>query len=65
MLFQLGTMVNVVSDVEKIVSLFMTYNGETHSIDFDHDALLTPESAKEVLTTTVGALLDIYIASKE
>lgn len=63
--FQLSSVVNVIGDVEKIVSLFMTYDGVTKSVTFNHNSLATPEDAKNTLGIAVGALLDAYVASKE
>lgn len=64
MQFQLSSVVNAVSTAEKIVSLFLTYNGQTHTLTFNHDSLATPEAAKNTLVTAVGSLLDAYVASK-
>ena len=64
MTFQLSAIVNGLLEAEKIVSLFMTYNGVTNKVYFKHDALATPEAAKNTLTTAVVDLLDAYVANK-
>lgn len=63
MSFQLSSVINVVSAAEKIVSLFLTYNGQTHTVTFNQNALSTPEAAKDTLVTAVGSLLDAYVAT--
>jgi len=64
MQFQLGSVVNLVQDADKVLSLFLTYNGSTHSIAFNHECFSTPEKTKETLVGAVSALVDAYIASK-
>ncbi len=64
MQFQLSSVVNIVSDTEKLVRLFFTYNGQTHAVSLNHDSLSTAEQARNTLITAVGALVDAYIASK-
>jgi hypothetical protein len=62
--FQLSSVVNLVSDAEKLYDLFLTYNGTTHKVEINHAALDTPEAAKETLVNAVGALLDAYVSTK-
>lgn len=62
--FQLSSVVNIVSDTEKLVRLFLTYNGQTHTVAINHESLLTPEDVKNTLITAVSALVDAYVASK-
>jgi hypothetical protein len=64
MQFQLSSVITAASEVEKIVTLFFTYDGVTHHIAFNHDAFATPEKTKETLIGAMGALVDGYIASK-
>lgn len=64
MQFQLSSITHLAADAEKIVSLFLTYNGQTHNVTFNHDSLATPEAAKDTLVTAVGALLDAYVSTK-
>lgn len=64
MQFQLSSVMNIVSDTEKLVRLFFTYNGQTHTVAINHESLATPEDVKETLVTAVGALVDAYVASK-
>lgn len=63
--FQLSSIVHLMDDAEKVVSLFMTYNGSTHAVTFNHDSLSSPEAVKSTLVAAVSALIDAYVSTKD
>lgn len=58
MSISLSSMIHLAEDAEKVVSLFLTFNGNTHSVTVNHDALSTPESIKSTLVSAIGVLVD-------
>ncbi len=65
MIFSLMSAVHIAEDASKIISLFLTYNGETHKVEVNHDALATPEAVKEAIKLVVNSLFDTYLAVKK
>jgi len=58
MTISLSSMVHLAEDAEKVVSLFFTYNGTTHSVTVNQDALSSPDAIKTTLVSAVSALVD-------
>lgn len=58
MSISLNSMVHFAEDTEKVVSLFFTYNGATHSVTMNHDALSTPDGIKSTLISAIDVLVD-------